>query len=305
MKHFYMLDGRSVWWPAASRAALRFGYHVARVVGEEWRERELRNAVGFVRPDAHPARLRAHQAAYHAMKDAGIRMVQDDAQIDLYEDKRGQTRRWGRFMPETRVFTTMTDAVNFARECDYPIVSKADVGASSVNVRVLRNRLEAARHVQELFGRGVPVRHCSGGATSRQKGYALLQRFVPHEVTWRVNVIGAGRAVFRRFNYKNKPVAQTGNVAAVTAMDETVESLLEFADEVARAIGSRWVALDILQEGDSWRLLETSLAWPWNEKDHAGTPIFRTDFTWGSLWDCMFDQIESGHLAASSSSTSP
>jgi hypothetical protein len=119
-----------------------------------------------------------------------------------------------------------------------------------------------------------------------------------------VNIIGSGRAVFKRHNYKNRPVAQTGNVAPVMALDETVESLLEFADGVAEAIGSRWAALDILQEGDQWRMLETSLAWPWNEKDYAGTPIFRTDFTWGSLWNCMFDQIESGHLAASLSSTS-
>jgi hypothetical protein len=43
------------------------------------------------------------------------------------------------------------------------------------------------------------------------------------------------------------------------AMDGQMESLLEYADKVSAGIGTKWAALDILDDGGQWRLLETSL----------------------------------------------
>jgi len=299
-----MLDGRNVWWRAAFKAAARFGYETRLVKGGEPLEGAA-GAVGFVRPTAEPVGLRAHRAAYRDMKGAGLRMVQDDRQIDWYDDKLAQWELWKDWMPESWLFTDKAKALAFVQKATYPLVSKASEGASSTNVRILHNEREGVRHVMELFGRGVIVHHCAAGARSRQRGYAFFQRFIPHDVTWRVNAIGNGRAVFRRFNYANKPVAQTGNVAPVMQMDATVESLLDFADGFFKAAGTGWCALDVLQEGDRWTILETSLAWPWNEKDHADTPIFRTLYPWGQLWHAMFAEIEAGRLAvASSPSTS-
>ena len=300
-----MLDGRNVWWDAGRAAAEKFGYGVLRVHGGEDLS-HLAGAVGFVRPTAEPVGLKAHQAAYHAMRESGLQMVQDDKQIDWYDDKISQWKEWHSWMPESWLFTEKAVAMAFLRCAPYPLVSKAREGASSTNVRILRNEREAMRHVAEIFGRGVVVHHCAAGARSRQKGYVFFQRFVPHDVTWRVNAIGSGRAVFRRFNYsKARPVAQTGNVAPVMQMDATIESLLDFADKFFTEADTGWCALDVLQEGDGWTILETSLAWPWNVKDYSDTPIFRTPYQWGSLWEAMFHEIEEGRLAvASSPSTS-
>jgi glutathione synthase/RimK-type ligase-like ATP-grasp enzyme len=167
-------------------------------------------------------------------------------------------------MPATRFFMDEGQAQAFvAAEASYPLVSKADVGASSVNVRILYTRDEAQRHIAKLFGDGIFVHHGANCPQTKQKGYALLQQFIPHTITYRVNIIGNVRAVFFRRNYPDKPVAQTGNTIAAYEMTAELESLLEYADRLAAHIGTKWCALDILKDGNDWKFLESSLAWPW------------------------------------------
>lgn len=288
----FVLDEREVWWRAILEAGSRAGYHGERIT--RGRQVQLRPGVGFIRPHADPRRLISNRTDFVEMNQS-LQMVQDGDQVWVYENKSEQFFRWGRFMPDTWSIDTEAAALEFLRTADYPIVSKADQGASSTNVRILANRRDAERHVREIFRRGILVNCCSGGAKVRQTDYVLLQRFIPHEVTWRVNAIGAGRAIFRRFCYRDRPVAQTGNVEPVMRLDDTTKSLLRFADQVFAEIGTRWCALDILRDGNQWRLLETSLAWPWpSPGDCNAAPIFRTDHAWLGMFDAMFDQIRAG-----------
>lgn len=292
MKRFYCLDERNVWHEAAISAAERRGFEGQRIFsGVEVKEP---GGIGFIRPHADPRRLRANRDDY-ALMSSHLTMIQDWPQVDLYEDKSGQFMRWREWMPDTWRFETKTEALRFVDGTDYPLVSKADVGASSRNVRILSTKATAILHVLEVFGSGVEVDHCSGGAKSKQKGYVLLQRFIPHSVTWRVNAIGRMRAIFKRFNYPDRPVAQTGNVEPVMSLCAETESLLEFSNQVFEAIDTRWCAIDVLRDGDRWRLLETSLAWPWPSPGRCNeAPLFGSTRKWIELFDCMFDEVEAG-----------
>lgn len=289
---FYILDERDVWHEALAAAAKKRGFDPQRIRrGEQVTERGW----FFLRPHATPDVLRRNQCDYAVALHRRCKTVQDTDQVMLYEDKVGQFQKWARWMPPTWLFEDRDDAMLFAQYwTGGRVVSKAKEGASSMNVRVL-SPTQLMGHFNEVFGKGVPVKHCdSKGTTSLQQGYALLQEFVPHDVTYRVNVIGRGRAVFKRYNYPDRPVAQTGNVEAMTEPDE---ELLAFADEVAAAIGTKWCALDILKwpNGNGYYLLETSLAWPWPSKEPlASAPIFRTNYTWGQLFDCLLEEICDG-----------
>ena len=225
-------------------------------------------------------------------------MVQDAAQVEVYEDKSEQFRRWAKWMPPTWRFTALGEAVDFLKEAPFPLVSKADVGASSVNVRILQNSDEAEKHLRELWGPGITVSHGAGGNApdSVQKGYALLQKFIPHKITWRVNAIGDARAIFMRYCYPDKAVAQTGNVEPAMKLNDQTRSLLDYANRVFADIGSKWCALDILQDRDgSWKTLETSLAWPWPSPGTCNdAPIFGSSRRWIQIWEVMFEQIEAG-----------
>jgi glutathione synthase/RimK-type ligase-like ATP-grasp enzyme len=291
--NLWVLDEREVWHKAIIEAGARAGYQGKRIF--RGRETQNQTGVGFIRPHADPKALIRNRTDFVEMRSHGLTMIQDFDQVWRYENKSEQALDWGRFMPETHVITEKRAAYEFLQSCAYPVVSKADQGASSVNVRILKSRREAERHVDQAFGAGIEVNCCAGGARVRQRGYVLLQRFIPHKVTWRVNAIGNGRAIFRRFCYPDRPVAQTGNVEPVMVLDDETESRLEFADEVFAAIRTRWCALDILRDGDTWKLLETSLAWPWPSPGRCNeAPIFRTNRVWLQMFDAMFDELAAG-----------
>lgn len=297
MKNFYILDERQIWHRAACEAARRHGYSARRIFAGIEVQGE---GIGFIRPHADWRKLPTNRIDDELMRGR-LLMIQDRSQVEVYEDKSQQFARWGALMPDTWRFTNAEAAQAFIASADYPIVSKADVGASSVNVRILQNRKQAELHIAQLFGDGINVNHGAHCPDTMQKGYALLQRFIPHTTTWRVNAIGDARAVFKRYCYKDRPVAQTGNVDPTYEMSDELESLLEYADRVFEVIGSKWCALDILKDVDgSWKLLETSLAWPWpSPGDCDNGTIFRSGGKkWIQMFDVMFDDLERGAWTA-------
>jgi hypothetical protein len=293
MPNFYILDERKIWHAAACEAARSHGYTAQRIFkGSE----VTTDGVGFIRPHADWRQLPANKRDFEQMR-ARLLMIQDAAQVELYEDKSGQFLRWSEWMPDTWRFTEREWAQAFLEGAEYPLVSKADVGASSVNVRILKTKAEAMRHVSELFGRGVRVNHGAACPDTMQKGYALLQRFIPHKTTWRVNAIGDARAVFMRYCYPDKPVAQTGNVDPVKEMTPEVRSLLEFSDRFFAAAETKWCAIDVLKDVDgSWKLLETSCAFPWpSPGDCNNGTIFRSGGKkWIQMFEVLFDELERG-----------
>jgi biotin carboxylase len=288
----FVLDEREIWHKAIIEAATNHGYEAKRIF-YGWEANE--SGVGFIRPHADPIRLVANKDDYTLML-LKLKMIQDWPQMEVYEDKSAQFWRWGEWMPPTWRFERLEEARGFLKTAQYPIVSKADVGASSVNVRILKDLRQADEHVRQIFTVGIPVNHCADTKTrGRQKDYVLFQQFIPHAVTWRVNAIGRTRAVFKRYCYKDKPVAQTGNVEPVMEMTEEIESLLEYSNKFFATAGTQWCAIDILKHGSQWKLLESSLAWPWPSPGRCmEAPLFGSNRKWAEMFEVMMDEVVSG-----------
>jgi len=293
-RHIHIHDPRRLWAGAIAQTAANRGWSCSLVKPTN----PMDGGYGFVRTHAHPEKLRDDQRTASEMA-LRLRMIQDAAQVAVYDNKRAQIARWARWMPETHVFDSFDRALAWADKADYPIVSKADVGASSVNVRLLRDFAAAEAHLTAVFAEGVEVSHCSmpHPAKSLQQGYVILQPFIPHEITYRVNAVGNDRAVFFRrcFDDENKPFAQTGNVEPAYGMTDEIEPLIAWADEVFEDIGSKWCALDVLETPNGYRLLETSLAWPWPSPGDCNNGRFlRGGRKWVEMFDVMFDELEAG-----------
>lgn len=296
---FYIRDTRHMWDAALAEVAGRRGYQ-PRTVGKI--EDVTASGHGFIRLNSHPRVLPGERRLGEQMARL-VTLIQDRAQIEVYDDKRAQIARWAHWMPETWIFRDLDEAMLFLKWAPYPLISKADVGASSRNVRYLVNREDAEAHLRQIFtGGGVAVNHCCAprGALSLQKDYVILQRFIPHDLTYRVNRVGNQRAVFFRRCYPDRPMAQTGNTTPAYSADD-VADLLWFADQVFADIESKWCALDILKDGPNWRLLETSLCWPWPSPGDCNRAAFFELGTnrlhrrrWLELFDVMFDEIEAG-----------
>jgi hypothetical protein len=307
VKRYVVLDERGNWFAPSIAVASARGYEALHIRNGIEAPKEG-GGLGFLRPHAEPKVLRKNKELDFAFMQLRLTTVQDLTQVEVYEDKSAQFWRYGHLMPATWRFENREKAVEFARrQAVYPIVSKADVGASSVNVRVLTKRDELLGHIQQAFTKGIPVDHCAGGgragkrAASLQRGYVLLQQFIPNTFTWRINAIGRGRAGFKRFNYPDRPVAQTGNVQPVMSVDEAPH-VFAFADKVFAELKTNWCALDILTAGEQCYLLETSLAWPWPSPGACDEAPFFGDITrprkWRDMWDLMFDEYERGTFDA-------
>ncbi len=294
--NLYILVERDVWHAALAQAALEIGLAPIRIR----RGREVKTGgLGFIRPHATPAVLHRNKWEDDLYMRDRLTMIQDESQVMLYEDKTEQLKKFHRWMPDTHIAASAAVAHEIAKHWNvrFPMVSKANEGASSVNVRIIRSNDELHAHIDQAFGPGIPVQYCdSRGTTGLQKGYVYLQEFIPHDITYRVNILGSGRAIFKRYCYPDRPVAQTGNVDAVHELDPLMESLLEYADRFAAFAGTKWCALYVLRHGDEWKLLETSLAWPWPPTlaDLASAPIFRTKYRWGDLFKCLMGEVLRG-----------
>jgi glutathione synthase/RimK-type ligase-like ATP-grasp enzyme len=136
----------------------------------------------------------------------------------------------------SRIFLKEEDAFKWLEEASFPQVFKLRCGAGSVNVRLVKNKSEAARLCRKMFSRGIPsyssgffadfqtkihktkdfkhflekakrafktIRSISRARRTlpRQKNYALFQDFLPNnECDTRVSVIGRRAFAFQRFN---------------------------------------------------------------------------------------------------------
>jgi hypothetical protein len=113
------------------------------------------------------------------------------SELWLWESKR-RMRDWlvahGVPHPRTEVFYNRDEAIAFVSAADYPLVCKTDTSATSKGVSILRGRRSALRLVGQAFGRGLVPR--SWDRRDRQRGYVLLQAYVPHEQEWRIVRIG-------------------------------------------------------------------------------------------------------------------
>lgn len=283
----YVLDAKGHWWPAIAKAAAAAGFNSHHV--DKWGGGE---GYGFVRPSPNPAILPHHQNVYRQMsKD--LTMVQDADHIDHYENKSLQFSLYADWMPRTWRFTELDPALAHLGNVDYPLVSKADEGSSSRNIRLLENRDKAEKHVRSAFNGGLEVD--LGNGKKLQKGYVILQEFIPHRITYRVNAIGNAKAVFFRYCYPDRPMAQTGNVEPCEEITPEIESLLEWSDRFFAAAKTKWCAIDVLKDGDKWLLLETSLAWPWPSPGRCNEgPIFRSNHEWIGMFDVLMDEIKAG-----------
>jgi hypothetical protein len=148
-----------------------------------------------------------------------------------FDDKIAQSyllRAAGIPMPKTHVFWLYSDAVEFLRHAQYPLVLKLSYGYRARNVGLLRNRLEAEAMARRLFGAGVvtleprrfdtlramvrSIRSWIGmrlgraplPKASRQQSSMLVQEFVPgNEFDTRVTIIGDRAFAWRRGNRPN------------------------------------------------------------------------------------------------------
>ena len=149
----------------------------------------------------HPS---AHMTVWKRMFDERLKVLVDDLgkmiypsyeELWLYESKR-RMHYWLQAHsvphPQTWVFYSRRQALEFCRTAPLPIVFKSDLGAGASGVRIFRRRGALERFVNFCFTKGVVRRN--GDPRDRQWGSVILQEYLADAAEWRV--IRIGRSYF-------------------------------------------------------------------------------------------------------------
>jgi len=112
------------------------------------------------------------------------------AELWLYEHKERQyyvLKMNGLPTPETFISHSYSEAADFIKTCQYPIVAKIATGSASEGVELVKSYRSAKRFINKVFNRG----RATYWGYIKQKNYVIFQEFIPdakHDL--RVIIIG-------------------------------------------------------------------------------------------------------------------
>lgn len=174
--------------------------------------------------------------------------------------------------PQTHVFYDRDEALAFLHKHSLPLVGKSSIGASGSGVAVLRDVQKAESYAKRAFSNkglkrrfgpnrvtGTPKKWLKKALnspsyfTSRmkeyltiygdgQRGYVILQEYVPHDFEWRAVRIGDSYFAHKKIKYGDKASGSKG----IDYVDPP-HSLLNFVKELCEQNSFTCMAVDLFE----------------------------------------------------------
>lgn len=243
----------------------------------------------------HKATLFVRQLT-HSLELIGKKVFPDINTGWHYEDKVGQKYLLEAIdapLAKSYVFYSKKDAFEWIEETTFPKVFKLRTGASSSNVRLVRNKHKARQLVRRAFGKG--FRHISPGGrikerfyklrrdqdmmalklfigglarffiptelekvSPREKGYIYFQDFIPdNEYDTRLVIVGNRCFGYRRFTRKGDFRA-SGSGSYSFDPKLTDKRMIEMAFDITNKLSAQSMAFDFIYDNDIPKIVEIS-----------------------------------------------
>lgn len=164
----------------------------------------------------------------------------------------------------TYTFIDRKAAVEFAHECELPVVLKANFGCGSSGVEVIHERRRAvklaARHFSRIHpmlslgyakrikSRKLPVAIPAPGRF--QRNFVLFQDYIPLRWEWRIVRIGK-----HFFSHKKLLDGEYASGALLKSWDVAPEALFDMAEDICRTHDFPVMCLDIFESEDGQYLI--------------------------------------------------
>jgi len=215
-------------------------------------------------------------------KELGYFIYPSQKEISIHENKRFlsfwlEAHRIRH--PQTWVFYDKNEALNFAKASKLPLVGKFNIGSSGKGVKVLMRRKELTDYIEAAFSEGLRQNWGPnlkmGGYIERllkiiknpariinrirvyqkvyhelQKGFVILQEYIPHDFEWRVVKIGNSYFGHQKVKQGDKASGTKGIKYVPPPMD-----LLNYVDRICSQHNLNSMAIDLFENGDSEYLI--------------------------------------------------
>lgn len=181
--------------------------------------------------------------------------------------------------PKTSVFYSKKEVLNFIKNVKFPVVAKLNIGASGNGIEIIKSKHQLNNYVNSAFSTGLAartgpklkkgklifriyqkitnpkelinkVKTYKEVSSDKQKGYLILQEFVPHEFEWRVVRIGDSF-----FAHKKIVSGQKASGSLIKKYDSPPLALLDFVKEVTDKHQFYSQAVDIFEKPDGTYLI--------------------------------------------------
>lgn len=249
------------YWPKFERFLLTNNilYQFYNVFSNDWIEEAHQYDLIIWHTYSSPiAKSEAESKIYYLEKVLGKKCVPSYKELWPYESKIRMHylfRAYG--LPEIDTFVTHSkeDAIKYIEQATYPLISKIDTGSSSVGVTKIGSKKEAVQFIDTIFsykGRK------SFWPDQRQKGYIVLQEFIPNAL-FDLRVIVVGDRLFGYYRYPKKGDFRASGTG-IYEKKEIDKEALDIAWEVKQKFEARFLATDMLydQRDEKYKIIEAS-----------------------------------------------
>jgi glutathione synthase/RimK-type ligase-like ATP-grasp enzyme len=175
--------------------------------------------------------------------------------------------------PQTYVIYRKEEAFELVKKAKLPLVGKSSIGASGSGVIILKNENEMSNYVIRAFSgkglkrrlgpnrvTGTPKKWLSKAIKSpeylisklkeyssiykdSQKGYVILQEYIPHDFEWRAVKIGDSYFAHKKVKYKDKASGSKG----IDYVNPPTK-LLNFIRGLCDRFGFNFMAIDLFED---------------------------------------------------------
>lgn len=268
-----------LWVRACEAFAGQVQYEVVDLTKSDWLERitSLEADVLLARPSKSTSTFRQlYQERIDVLaNDLEYEVFPSYDEIRIYENKRFfayWAKATGIPHPKTHVFYHKTEAKEQLSRLGLPLVGKLNIGASGNGVVVLKDRKVVDDYIEKAFSEGLRARtgpKLSKGkllqrlwdklrnpaalanrlrtyraiAADRQKGFVIVQEFVPHQFEWRVVRIGDSF-----FAHKKLKRGEMASGSLLKDYENPPLEIFDFVKELTDRFGFRSVTVDLFED---------------------------------------------------------
>lgn len=219
-------------------------YEYFDIHAHNWIEKAKKYNVIIWRTHSTPAEQTEAIQKIFVLEQMGIKCLPSFNEVFKYEDKVEMHYFYKtNNLPEIPTFVSNSkeDAIIFAKNAKYPIVSKINTGSSSLGVSLLKNEKQTLKLIDEVFSE-------KGKKTCwkylRQKDYIYLQKFIDH-AKFDLRVIVVGNSLFGYYRYPNKGDFRASGAGNIEKKDIPVLAL-DLAWKTHILYGSQCLSTDFL-----------------------------------------------------------
>ena len=247
--------------------SLGVDYEVIDIINEDWLENVMKSDCdGFFCPSnciSQEIKTIQDERYYFVSQLMHKPIYPDFNGLYIHENKRNMAA-WLEFNgyphAKTKVFTNREKALAYLSSCEYPIVTKANVGAAASKVRIVRNKKEAIRMAKKCLPKNSIFKTLSLGLYYKtkinllnipdlhnpQKDYFIVQDFVK-EILWEWRILKIGDSYFGHQKLLKEQFASgSGKVGWVAPP----KCLLEMVRELCEKGGFKCMDVDIFETKD-------------------------------------------------------